>query len=113
MKTCKGKNCSSDGVTPHSSECRFEHAQAIASGIKSVRLEPYTGPWYEEQDRLRREEMDPGCHAREEARLAKLKDGDKDWETPCQNCGEKPTVHPVQLCGPCCFGEAKTFGGNW
>ncbi|WID41984.1 hypothetical protein [Pseudomonas phage ZQG1] len=38
MKTCKGKNCSSDGVTPHSSECRFEHAQAIASGVKEARL---------------------------------------------------------------------------
>lgn len=79
--TCKGKNCSSDGRSPHSSECRFEHAQAIASGAKAVRL--------------------------------KLQDGDKDWKTPCQNCGEKPTVHPFQLCGPCCFGEAETYGGNW
>lgn len=42
-----------------------------------------------------------------------LKDGDKDWKTECSNCGEKPTVHPTGLCGPCCFGEAETIGGNW
>lgn len=43
----------------------------------------------------------------------KLKNGDKDWNTPCQNCDELPTVHPTELCGPCCFGEAVTHGGNW
>lgn len=42
-----------------------------------------------------------------------LKDGDKDWDTKCQNCDATPTVHPLQLCGPCCFGEADTAGGNW
>jgi hypothetical protein len=42
-----------------------------------------------------------------------LKDGDKDWKTPCTNCGVTPTVHPTGLCGPCCFGEADTIGGNW
>ena len=42
-----------------------------------------------------------------------LKDGDKDWNDKCINCGETPTVHPTNLCGPCCFGEAETFGGNW
>lgn len=42
-----------------------------------------------------------------------MKDGDKDWDTGCQACGQKPTVHPTQLCGPCCFGEAETAGGNW
>lgn len=42
-----------------------------------------------------------------------LKDGDKDWDTPCVNCGQTPTVHPTGLCGPCCFGEAETAGGNW
>lgn len=42
-----------------------------------------------------------------------LGDGDKDWETPCCVCGETPTVHPLELCGPCCFGEAETAGGNW
>ena len=42
-----------------------------------------------------------------------LEDGDKDFDTPCQNCDEKPTVHPTALCGPCCFGEAETYGGNW
>ena len=75
--------------------------------------EPYTGPWYEEQDRLRAEAMNPGCHAREEARLAKLKDGDKDNTVPCEVCGSLPTVHPTCLCGPCCFGEAETINGNW
>lgn len=33
---CKGANCTSDGRTPHSHECRFEHARAVASGIKSI-----------------------------------------------------------------------------
>ena len=40
-------------------------------------------------------------------------DGDKDYATACTTCGEKPTVHPTGLCGPCCFGEAETYGGNW
>lgn len=35
---CKGENCTSTGKTPHSSECRFEHARALASGIKNVTL---------------------------------------------------------------------------
>jgi hypothetical protein len=43
----------------------------------------------------------------------KYKDGDKNWHVKCQNCGEKPTVHPTELCGPCCFGEAETYGDNW
>lgn len=47
------------------------------------------------------------------AKAPKLQDGDKDWETPCQICGELPTVHPTALCGPCCFGEAETIGGDW
>lgn len=42
-----------------------------------------------------------------------LQDGDKDWNKPCSNCGEFPTVFPTGLCGPCCWGEAETFGGNW
>ena len=42
-----------------------------------------------------------------------LQDGDKKWDTPCEACGQKPTVHPTDLCGPCCFGEAATFGGEW
>ncbi len=42
-----------------------------------------------------------------------LKDGDKDWDTGCMNCGGMPTVHPTGLCGPCCFGEADTADGNW
>lgn len=47
------------------------------------------------------------------ARKAKLKDGAKAWNIPCQNCGAVPTVYPTGLCGPCCFGEAETAGGNW
>lgn len=42
-----------------------------------------------------------------------LKDGDQDWGSCCMNCEATPTVHPTQLCGPCCFGEAETAGGNW
>lgn len=46
-------------------------------------------------------------------RIGKLKDGDKNWDTPCQNCDALPTVFPVDLCGPCCFGETETANGNW
>lgn len=31
----------------------------------------------------------------------------------CEVCGELPTVENTGLCGPCCFGEASTAGGNW
>jgi hypothetical protein len=34
--TCKGPNCTSDGKTPHSSECLFEYRANIASGIEEV-----------------------------------------------------------------------------
>lgn len=37
----------------------------------------------------------------------------KDWETPCCVCAALPTVAGTDLCGPCCFGEADTVGGNW
>ena len=36
-----------------------------------------------------------------------------DWTHECDNCGERPVVPDVGLCGPCTFGEAKTYGGNW
>ena len=36
-----------------------------------------------------------------------------DWETPCEVCGEVPTVPATGMCGPCTFGEADTAGGNW
>jgi len=42
-----------------------------------------------------------------------LNDGDKNWQVACDNCGQKPTVHPTGLCGPCCFGDSDTAGGNW
>lgn len=42
-----------------------------------------------------------------------LKDGDKCYAAGCSNCGQRPTVFPTGLCGPCCFGEAATAGGNW
>lgn len=37
----------------------------------------------------------------------------KNWDVKCENCDEKPTVGDLGLCGPCCFGEAETLGGNW
>lgn len=64
---------------------------------------------YEAEDERRRDMADPG----RKVRLAKLKDGDKNWEEQCLVCEALPTVHPTQLCGPCCFGEADTIGGNW
>lgn len=32
----------------------------------------------------------------------------------CESCGEKTVlVKEVGLCGPCCFGEAETYNGDW
>jgi hypothetical protein len=62
---------------------------------------------FRKQRRAKRQER---TEPRDERRLS---DGDKDWETPCVNCGQVPTVHPTGLCGPCCFGSADTVGGNW
>lgn len=39
--------------------------------------------------------------------------GDKNWDVKCMVCGGVPTVGKTELCGPCCFGEADTIGGNW
>ncbi len=36
-----------------------------------------------------------------------------DWGTPCETCGERPTVPLTGMCGPCTWGEADTAGGNW
>jgi hypothetical protein len=36
-----------------------------------------------------------------------------DWEHKCEVCGERPIVPATGMCGPCTFGEAETFGGNW
>ena len=37
----------------------------------------------------------------------------KNWDVECCNCGALPTVGDLELCGPCCWGEASTAGGNW
>lgn len=58
---------------------------------------------------MSRHKSKPNPHAKQ----PKLKDGDKDWATPCCNCNQLPTVYPTDLCGPCCWGEAGTAGGNW
>lgn len=32
----------------------------------------------------------------------------------CDSCGmDTVLVAEVDLCGPCCFGEAETINGNW
>ena len=36
-----------------------------------------------------------------------------DWEHECTVCGAKPILPLTGMCGPCTFGEAKTYGGNW
>lgn len=36
-----------------------------------------------------------------------------DWKTPCEICGEIPTLPLTGMCGPCTFGESETAGGNW
>ncbi len=36
-----------------------------------------------------------------------------DWTGKCQVCGASPIVPETGMCGPCTFGEAETFDGNW
>jgi len=36
-----------------------------------------------------------------------------DWNTPCEVCGQVPTVPLTGLCGPCTWGEADTVDGDW
>ena len=36
-----------------------------------------------------------------------------DYQRPCVVCNAVPTVGTIELCGPCCFGEADTVDGNW
>jgi hypothetical protein len=38
---------------------------------------------------------------------------DPDFDRACSNCGASPIVPATGLCGPCTFGEGKTWGGNW
>jgi hypothetical protein len=40
-------------------------------------------------------------------------DTEPNWGATCDVCGQSPTVGSLGLCGPCCFGEADTAGGNW
>jgi len=42
-----------------------------------------------------------------------VRDLDPDWATPCEVCGQVPTVPLTGLCGPCTWGESATVGGNW
>ena len=43
----------------------------------------------------------------------KAKEEGKVWGE-CESCNEKTVlVQEVGLCGPCCFGEAETYNGNW
>lgn len=39
--------------------------------------------------------------------------GEANWSKACKVCGGKPVVAGTELCGPCCFGEAGTAGGEW
>lgn len=39
--------------------------------------------------------------------------GDVDHGATCIVCGASPVVVGTDLCGPCCFGESDTAGGNW
>jgi len=43
----------------------------------------------------------------------RAKEKGKMWGK-CESCGEKTVlVEEVGLCGPCCFGEAETYNGNF
>lgn len=53
--TCKGKNCNSNGKTPHSSECRFEYAANVATGVKGFTMPSRTTDHIAVLEELRRE----------------------------------------------------------
>lgn len=36
-----------------------------------------------------------------------------DYTKKCIVCGASPVMPVTQMCGPCTFGDASTFGGNW
>ena len=49
----------------------------------------------------------------EEPRIATKEEREPDWDSPCDSCGQLPTLPLSGMCGPCTFGEAETVGGNW
>jgi hypothetical protein len=56
----------------------------------------------------------PTCnHAQTEASSETPEAFRKNHKKPCCICGDRPTVGTTELCGPHCFGEAETAGGNW
>ncbi|MES2409541.1 MAG: hypothetical protein V4509_04575 [Patescibacteria group bacterium] len=43
----------------------------------------------------------------------RAKEKGKIWGE-CESCSDETVlVEEVGLCGPCCFGEAETYNGNW
>lgn len=58
------------------------------------------------------ERLSDGTHA---CAICRARAGRKREAEPegCLVCGAVPTVEETGLCGPCCFGEAETIGGNW
>ncbi len=65
----------------------FDRLRLSGDLPKSVRLEDFVLG--------RRDDRSPECGA-------------------CESCGaQEPLVESTGLCGPCCFGEAETAGGNF
>lgn len=36
-----------------------------------------------------------------------------DFTRRCEVCGDVPILPLTGMCGPCTFGEAATYGGEW
>lgn len=53
------------------------------------------------------------CARKEPDYKTTFPDTDPDWTRGCEVCGASPVVGDLGLCGPCTFGEAETYGGNW
>lgn len=50
----------------------------------------------------------------EEVGLQRVEEDDSKCWDECDCCGQTTVlVKEVMLCGPCCFGEAETYNGNW
>ncbi len=47
------------------------------------------------------------------ARGPRLKDGDADWRSSCDVCGQKPTVHPTGSVRPLLLRRGRHAWGNW
>lgn len=68
-----------------------------------------TGAIQEKKGKMSSGQKGPSANRKKAAESA----SSGQWGT-CDSCENEDVLVPeVGLCGPCCFGEAATAGGNW